>query len=57
MDLGAEYYMPELMEVYGMLKDGKVRQTPEEVVYPVFVIDALIRSMEQNGAPVVPETV
>ena len=57
VDLGAEYYMPELMEVYGMLKDGKVRQTPEEVVYPVFVIDALIRSMEEGGAPVVPETV
>ena len=50
VDLGAEYFLPELNELAGMLREGKVRQTPEELVYPVFVIDALIRSMEADGA-------
>ena len=41
--------MPELEEVAAMLREGRVRQTPEELVYPVLVIDALIRSMEADG--------
>ncbi len=49
IDLGADYFMPELEEVAAMLRDGRVRQTPEELVYPVLVIDALIRSMEADG--------
>jgi predicted dehydrogenase len=57
VDLGGEYFMPELNELAGMLRENKVRQTPEEVVYPVFIIDALIRSMEKDGAETVPETV
>ena len=47
-----EYYWPELVEVAEMLRNGTVRQKPEEVVYPVYVIDAVIRSMEQGGADV-----
>ncbi len=49
IDLGAEYFLPELEEVARMLREGTVRQTPEELVYPVLVIDALIRSMEADG--------
>ena len=56
IDLGGEYFMPELCELADMLREGKVRQTPEELVYPVFIIDALIRSMESGGAETVPET-
>ena len=57
IDLGGEYFMPELCELADMLREGKVRQTPEELVYPVFIIDALIRSMEAGGAETVPESV
>jgi hypothetical protein len=39
-----------------MLREGTVRQTPEELVYPVLVIDALIRSMEADGAEKEPVT-
>ena len=56
IDLGAEYFMPELEELADMLREGKVRQTPEELVYPVLVIDALIRSMEADGAEKEPVT-
>lgn len=55
IDLGAEYFLPELEELDAMLTRGVVRQTPEELVYPVFVIDALIRSMEDGGAEKTPE--
>lgn len=48
--LTGEYFMPELNEMAEMLRNGTVRQTPEEVVYPVYVIDAVIRSMESGGA-------
>ena len=46
--LGGEYFMAELNELAEMLREGKVRQTPEEVVYPVFLIDATIRAMESG---------
>ena len=49
VNLSGDYYMAELLERADMLRNDHVRQTPEEVVYPVYVIDALIRSME-NGA-------
>ena len=54
IDLGADYFLPELEEVAAMLADNTVRQTPEELVYPVFVIDALIRSMAADGAETEP---
>ena len=56
IDLGAEYFMLELNEFAAMLREGTVRQTPEELVYPVLVIDALIRSMEADGAEKEPVT-
>jgi predicted dehydrogenase len=57
IDLGGEYFLPELCELADMLREGKVRQTPEELVYPVFIIDALIRSMEAGGVETVPESI
>ena len=54
IDLGSDYFLPELEDVAGMLSGGTVRQTPEELVYPVFIIDALIRSMEADGAETEP---
>ena len=56
IDLGGEYFMPELSEFAEMLRHGTVCQTPEELVYPVFIIDALIRSMEADGAETVPQS-
>lgn len=50
VELTGDYFMPELNEMAEMLRHSKVRQTPEEVVYPVTVIDAIIRSMESGGA-------
>jgi len=49
VNLAGDYYMAELLEMADMLRNNHVRQTPEEVVYPVYVIDALIRSMENGG--------
>ena len=54
INLGADYFLPELEEVAAMLADNTVRQTPEELVYPVFVIDALIRSMAADGTETEP---
>ncbi|MBQ2726603.1 MAG: Gfo/Idh/MocA family oxidoreductase [Clostridia bacterium] len=54
VNLAGDYYMAELLEMADMLRNNHVRQTPEEVVYPVYVIDALIRSMESGGAETTP---
>lgn len=54
VNLAGDYYMAELLEMADMLRNNHVRQTPEEVVYPVYVIDALIRSMENGGAETTP---
>ena len=54
INLGADYFLPELEEVAAMLADNTVRHTPEELVYPVFVIDALIRSMAADGTETEP---
>ena len=54
VNLSGDYYMAELLELADMLRNNHVRQTPEEVVYPVYVIDALIRSMESGGAETTP---
>ena len=48
IDLGGEYFMPELRETNDMLTKRHVRQTPEEVVYPVLVLDATIRALDSG---------
>lgn len=52
--LADDYYCVELDEFNDMLQNGHVRQTPAEVVYPVTIIDAVIKSMEKNGEAVTP---
>ena len=42
--------MPELRETNDMLTKRHVRQTPEEVVYPVLVLDATIRAIDSGKA-------
>jgi hypothetical protein len=48
VNLGGDYFMPELRETNDMLTKRHVRQTPEEVVYPVLVLDATIRAIESG---------
>lgn len=48
--LQSDYFMPELTDMANMMRLGTAPQTPEEVVYPVLVIDATIRSMNNGGA-------
>lgn len=48
ISLPGDYFMPELRETNAMLTERRVRQTPEEVVYPVLVLDATVRAMESG---------
>ena len=50
VNLGGDYFMPELRETNDMLTKRHVRQTPEEVVYPVLVLDATTRAMDSGKA-------
>ena len=50
INLGGDYFMPELREANAMLTERRVRQTPEEVVYPVLVLDATIRAIDSGKA-------
>lgn len=54
IDLPGDYFMPELRETADMLLNRRVRQTPEEVVYPVLVLDATVRAMESGKTESVP---
>ncbi len=50
INLPADYFMPELREMADMLIKRCVRQTPEQVVYPVFVLDATVRALASGRA-------
>ncbi len=50
IDLPGDYFMPELRETNDMLTKRHVRQTPEEVVYPVLVLDATVRAIDSGKA-------
>lgn len=46
--LGSDFYMPELMDFYHMSQTGKGVENIREFLAPVFIIDATIRSFEEN---------
>ncbi|MGN1346670.1 MAG: Gfo/Idh/MocA family protein, partial [Eubacteriales bacterium] len=48
INLPGDYFMPELRETADMLLRRRVRQTPEEVVYPVLVLDATVRALSSG---------
>ncbi len=46
--LPEDYYMPELKAFYEVLKTGKADKTKKQIIAPVYVLDATIRSYTEN---------
>lgn len=46
--LTADYFMPELVSFYNVIKSGKADKTRKEYMTPVFMLDATIRSYNED---------